>query len=227
MEKFSLFKISDSTYIDLSTNKYPTILKSWHGNQIDLEKDGTHFGFNYSDTAKIIINDKEFSCYQNMYFSVSERAKIIPSENSKGFIVSRLNTKGFFQLGGPIEEAGRYKYIDGCSDSLLISPVKLGDPCFNLLHFPDNTNQTPHTHPSIRIGMIVSGTGFCIMENESIELKEGHIFIIPENLLHSFKTKDSQMIIVVYHPETDFGPTDKNHPMINKTIINGISAGQI
>ncbi|RYX99979.1 cupin domain-containing protein [bacterium] len=225
MKQFSLFDINDSSYIDYSYDQYPTVLRSWHGNQIDLEKESTHFGFNYSDLVKINIDDREFTCYQNMYFSINGKAKIIPDKNSKGFVVSRLNNQGFFNLGGPIETEGRYKYIDGCSDSLLISPVKFGDPCFNLLHFPANTNQTPHTHPSLRMGMIVKGEGYCLMENEEVKLNEGKIFIIDKDLLHSFKTADKEMLIVVYHPETDFGPTDKNHPMINKTMINGISAG--
>lgn len=29
--------------------------------------------------------------------------------------------------------------------------------------------------------------------------------------------------IVVYHPDSDFGPTDEAHPMVNRTIINGVS----
>jgi len=28
----------------------------------------------------------------------------------------------FFHLGGPVEETGRLRYIDGCTDSLLIRP---------------------------------------------------------------------------------------------------------
>ena len=33
----------------------------------------------------------------------------------------------------------------------------LGDPCLNLLHIPPSTRQSAHTHPSIRVGLIVSG----------------------------------------------------------------------
>lgn len=227
MQDFSLFSIDDSAFIDLSNTDFPSILRTWHGNHLELEDNCTHFGFIYNGKIEINHNAKQFNTYENMYFSLNNQSYIIPDKNSKGFVVSRLNYNGLFSIGGPIESKGRYQYIDGCSDSLLISPVKLGDPCFNLLHFPKNINQTPHTHPSVRIGMIVKGNGFCILRNETIELNEGQVFIISPDIIHSFKTLDNEMLIVVYHPETDFGPTDKNHPMINKTIINGVPASQI
>jgi mannose-6-phosphate isomerase-like protein (cupin superfamily) len=227
IEPFLLFDINESTFIDLSNNIYPSLLRTWHGNSIDLEKNSTHFGFIFNNDIEVVKDNKTFNIYENMYFSINGESKINSKSNSKGFIVSKLNYNGFFNIGGPIEHIGRYKYIDGCSDSLLISPVTFGDPCFNLLYFPHNINQTPHTHPSLRIGMIVKGEGLCLLDNNEINLKSGDVFIINENVLHSFKTINSDMLIVVYHPESDFGPTDKNHPMINKTIINGISASQI
>jgi hypothetical protein len=30
-------------------------------------------------------------------------------------------------------------------------------------------------------------------------------------------TEDSHLDVIAYHPDTDFGPTDDNHPMINRT----------
>ncbi|MFN8575258.1 MAG: AraC family ligand binding domain-containing protein [Candidatus Sericytochromatia bacterium] len=224
IEPFLLFDINDSTFIDLSDNSFPSILRTWHGNSFDLEENSTHFGFVFEDNIDILKDTKSFKIYKDMYFSINCESKLKPQKNSKGFVVSRIGYNGFFNIGGEIENKGRYKYIDGCSDSLLISPVKFGDPCLNLLYFPKNINQTPHTHPSLRIGMIVKGEGFCLLDDQEIELKSGKVFIINENILHSFKTIDSEMLIVVYHPESDFGPTDNNHPMINKTIINGISA---
>lgn len=216
---------------DISTlsfnDNYPSKLNIWNSNSLELDEGYTHFGFVFNESIQLKKDNRVFDIYENMYFSVADKAQIIGLDKSIGFVVSRKNYKGFFNIGGPIENKGRYKYIDGCSDSLLISPVSFGDPCLNLLYFPENVNQTPHTHPSIRVGIIVKGEGSCILSGKKISLKKGQVFIINSDILHSFNTLDSDMIIVVYHPESDFGPTNNNHPMINKTIINGISAAKI
>ena len=62
---------------------------------------------------------------------------------------------GMNQVGGPIEVVGRLRYIDGCSSTLLLSALKVGDPCFNFLHVPTSVDQTPHTHPTLRAGYVV------------------------------------------------------------------------
>jgi hypothetical protein len=35
------------------------------------------------------------------------------------------------------------------------------------------------------------------------------------------------MDVIAFHPDSDFGPEDENHPMINRTIVNGVSANAI
>jgi mannose-6-phosphate isomerase-like protein (cupin superfamily) len=143
--------------------------------------------------------------------------KILESSNSLAMI------------GGAIDEnKGRLKYIDGCTDSLLVPPVKLGDPCLNALYFPAEIDQTTHTHPSMRVGVVVSGNGECVTEDEVIHLIPGMVFIIHEEGLHKFRTLGSKgMVVVAYHPDSDFGPEDEHHPMINRTIVDGIPASQI
>lgn len=122
-------------------------------------------------------------------------------------------------MGGPVEQQGRLRYIDGCTDSLLIGPTVLGDPCLNHLHIPAGTAQTRHTHPSIRVGIIARGSGRCVTPEREHSLSPGLLFIIEANCPHSFHTDDSSLDVVVYHPDSDHGPTHHDHPMINKTII--------
>ena len=225
---FIQLEIKNGKILDLSKNEFPTNVYAWDSSNLELENNNsTYFGFVESGSIDLFVGEKLFTIYEKMYFSINQNFKLFNNNVSKGFIVERINYKGFFSIGGEIEEKGRYKYIDGCSDSLLISPVLKGEPCLNLLHFPPNTIQTPHTHPSVRIGIIISGSGQCILENQVIPLEKGKIFFINSNLLHSFNTQENNMNIVVYHPDSDFGPTDTNHPMINKTIINGISASNL
>ena len=126
-----------------------------------------------------------------------------------------------------MEEVGRLKYIDGCTDSLLIPPIMLGDPCLNLLFFPPKIHQTQHTYPSMRVGMVVRGRGCCVTPYEEATLAPGVVFVIPTDGLHSFHTEDSSMTVIANHPESDFGPTHEEHPMINRTIVNGVSASKI
>jgi len=127
--------------------------------------------------------------------------------------------------GGPIEEHGRLKYIDGCTDSLLIPPVIKGDPCFNHLHFPKHITQTPHTHPSIRAGLVYRGNGECLLgDGTIIPLTKGNVFLLVPEGVHSFNTKEETMDIIVFHPDSDFGPEHDEHPMINRTIVDGVSA---
>ncbi len=156
---------------------------------------------------------------------------------SKVLIIQDRKYDGMRMFGGPVEHVGRLKYIDGCTDSLLVPPVKLGDPCLNHLHFPTGINQTMHTHPSIRIGLVYRGGGECVTPWEKLPLHEGMLFIIhPENGemfeghkvgSHAFRTKDKTLDVIAWHPDSDFGPTDEVHPMISRTIVDGVSASKI
>jgi quercetin dioxygenase-like cupin family protein len=122
-------------------------------------------------------------------------------------------------LGVKVEEKGRLKYIDGCTDSLLVYPPRLGDPALNHLHFPPGIDQTFHTHPSIRVGIVYRGHGVASFPDGEHELAEGDIFILEVGEEHRFRTSDSTMDIIAFHPDSDTGPTDEDHPMINRTII--------
>ena len=53
------------------------------------------------------------------------------------------------------------------------------------------------------------------------------LFDIPPDSEHSFFTDnpgEGIMDVIAFHPDSDYGPEDENHPMINRTIIDGKSA---
>lgn len=214
---FSPYLLKPGLLEDLSRDEFPTQLSSWNSDPLSLPGNATHFGFVYSGSPALLCSSGTFRLSTGMYFAVPGAMAI---ENGSGIAISRLNYRGFFQIGGPVEKRGRLRYIDGCTDSLLIAPVLRGDACLNLLHFPPRTQQTAHTHPSIRVGLVVRGEGECITPTERIALTPGLAFVIRANSLHSFQTRDSELLVVAYHPDSDFGPTDENHPMINRTIID-------
>jgi hypothetical protein len=162
----------------------------------------------------------KFQLSPGIYFSIPGGAQL--SGEGRGWVASRVGFLGVFSLGGPLEPTGRLRYIDGCSDSLLVAPMVLGDPCLNFLCMPPGVDQTPHTHPSVRVGVITSGRGVCRTAPEPIDLVVGTVFVLHPGTLHSFHTEGEGLRIVVYHPDSDFGPTHQNHPMINRTHVEGV-----
>lgn len=129
------------------------------------------------------------------------------------------NFSGQTVTGVEVELDGRLQYIDGCTDSLLIYAPRLGDPCLNHLHFPEGIDQTFHTHPSIRMGYVARGNGVASFPDGDHALNTGDIFMLPIDTRHRFRTPNEAMDIIAFHPETDTGPTDEDHPMLNRTII--------
>ena len=171
-----------------------------------------------------------YTIWPEFWFSLPGAAKLWCAGISRGVIVSAPDYRSYLMMG-KLEEEGRLRYINGCTDSLLIPPIKLGDPCLNLLYFPPSTDQTMHTHPSDRIGTILSGEGICVTEDGRGRLEHlllpGMLFCIHAGGKHKFQTEASPMRVLAYHPDSDYGPTDETHPMINRTMIGGVSASQL
>lgn len=210
-------------------SRFPSGFLSWSTDAdakqtIELGPDATHFGFVHSGSIDIEGSSGSFSLKSGMYFSLPGAVQLTVC--GAGFIASRIEFLGFFQIGGPIEERGRLEYIDGCSDSLLISPVTLGDPCLNFLYLPPGTEQTQHTHPSCRLGMIVGGSGECRTAERVLPLRPGLAFQIAPDAIHSFHTRSDALQVIAWHPDSDCGPSNYDHPMINRTIIDGVSAAR-
>lgn len=209
--------------IDCLETMYPTLLQSLKPDDMNrimcLEDLSTAYGY-VSEGSIILPNDKEVCAGE--WFSIStgrNREIIVTSGNTSGVVIQRIGFRGQHIIGGPLEQKGRLCYIDGCSDTMLIYPPRLGDPVLNHLHFPAGIKQTYHTHPSIRAGFVVKGNGFADTNGGKIPLKEGMAFVLDEHEVHRFRTIDSSLDIIAYHPDSDWGPTDQNHPMLNRTYI--------
>jgi hypothetical protein len=238
---------------DSHNEKYPIrYYNVINGQGVELNSNYSYYGYVYNgfigihryDAPKMFLTD-------GMYFSLSKEFSFSLDTQGSCILIEVINDKyyketdfsAYATFGGPIEEKGRLKYIDGCTDSLLISPVKKGQPCLNHLHFPHSIDQTQHTHPSHRIGIVASGYGECITPFGNLPLEPEMIFVIKawdnveyaEGLdgnkypigQHAFKTFDKPMNVIAFHPDSDFGPEDEFHPMINRTIVNGISANTL
>lgn len=175
---------------------------------------GTIFGIVISGVA--LVNERIVLAGE--FFTTVNQSSIKSFGNTVCF--HRNNWVGKQIIGGAINPyVGDVRYINGCTDSLLVCPPKLGDPCLNALYFPPYTEQTFHTHPSIRLGCVMFGNGTACLDKEELELETGSVFSIKKEEIHRFKTNKQRMLVIAYHPDSDWGPTDEKHPMINKTIL--------
>lgn len=189
----------------------------WMEKPLVLPPGATAFGM--VTTGQTQLRDAEtrvFDLNAGMFFVLPDGGV---ARGGSGLVIAWAGYQGLRQIGGPLEATGRLRYIDGCSDTLLVCPPRLGDPCLNHLHIPPRTDQTPHTHPSMRIGVILRGTGECRTPDGSYPLEPGMGWYIPTGCLHSFFTQDEALDVIAWHPDSDFGPRDDDHPMINRTQI--------
>lgn len=205
---------------------FPTRLYCHIPNELTkLPGDGTHFGFVMSgnDNYVELSDGYRYHLRDQSYFCIPGESTVEGSGQIE--IVTRIGYSGLLQVGGQIEPWGRLKYIDGCSDTLLVPPIRRGDPCLNALYFPPATSQTSHAHPSIRAGLVIGGEGVCKTPTGNHSLLPGYIFFLPPETWHSFHTGIGQdmeraaLKVVAYHPDSDTGPTDEDHPMLNRTYF--------
>lgn len=190
---------------------------SWNEGTLALPTGQTAYGM--VTTGQVEVSDPEagsFTLSAGMFFVLPDGGQV---RGGEGLVITIAAYRGLRQIGGPLEATGRLRYIDGCSDTLLVSPPRLGDPCLNHLHIPPHTQQTPHTHPSVRIGVILRGSGECRTPDGVYPLQPGMGWYIPTGCLHSFFTQEEALDVIAWHPDSDFGPRDDDHPMVNRTLI--------
>lgn len=196
--------------------------------ELEFSGCGTVYGFAYKEAFLHLERESgecvAYAVLPGMVFCVPPPATI---RSSSCLVVKREDWTGLFTIAGPIEKSGRLNYIDGCTDTLLIGPPRVGDPCLNHLHFPPGIEQTMHTHPSVRVGCIARGYGECVSPHGRIPLRPGMMWVLPPDTEHCFYTHESSMDVVAWHPDSDTGPADENHPMVNRTYVDGQSAAGI
>lgn len=197
-------------------SQHPVELFGWTDEYLQLPTTGTCFGMVTADDTVLNTNNANLKLNQGMFFVVNTGGSV---QGGQGLVIFYPNYIGLSQIGGPLETKGRLHYIDGCSDTLWVCPPRLGEPCLNHLHIPPHTDQTQHTHPSDRIGVIMYGEGECRTPDGVYQLRPGMGWVIPAGAKHSFFTQDVALDVLAWHPDSDFGPQDENHPMLNRTIL--------
>ena len=204
--------------VDASHTLYPSELRVLQNFTFETEDENSYyFGYVLSSTCEIESEGLTSNLKEGLYFGLNSGFKM--KTPGATVLIKRVGYRGLNTIGGPLEKIGRLLYIDGCTSTLLIAPARLGDCCLNLLYFPPETVQSRHTHPTIRLGVVTGGYGFCHTNSLKIELTKGHCFYLEENEEHYFSSGPDGLTVVAYHPDTDWGPTDEIHPMLNRTYI--------
>lgn len=199
--------------IDMTHTMYPSKLEKITGNRTFTVPDfSTVYGVVINGKAttgdgKKQLDELEYFCLTSGTIEVDGTAVFF----------TRHGFRGQTTFGGPIEESGRLCYIDNCSDTILVYPPRYGDPSISLLSFPKGITQRFHTHPSIRLGVIIRGRGISETVDESVPLIPGTAFCVSEREIHRFVTAASGLDAVSFHPDGDWGPTDENHTLLNRT----------
>lgn len=195
---------------------YPSSLQTVHGATAYTTATTTAYGYVFAGSCRVVADLGVLTLGAGSYFCAPGVFRL--EVEGTAVVIERLGFRGLF-AAGCIEAKGRLAYIDGCSDTLLVYPPRLGDPVLNHLHFPIQINQSVHSHPSIRLGVVARGHGVAHGPGWEHPLSEGDAFLLGPHEMHAFRTGQSTMDVIAYHPDGDWGPTDENHPMLNRTYL--------
>jgi len=186
------------------------------GGELALDRDSTYWLLVTADGCACEFPDELVQLRSERYLVGSGPGVV---RGGEGLVIEQRDYQRVRQWGGPLEARGRLRYVDGCTDSLLVCPPRAGEACLNHLHIPAHTRQSEHTHPSLRLGVIARGEGACRTAAGETALRAGLAWLIPAGLAHGFSTAERSLDVLAWHPDSDFGPTDGDHPMLNRTFL--------
>jgi hypothetical protein len=214
--------------IDCSMTMYPSRMTALRGDPsaaADRElgnPTSSYYGYIVEGTARIETKVLDSTGQAGTFFAAPGPVRV--RATGLTVIIERFGYR-CLPLLGSIEEKGRLSYIDGCSDTVLVAPARQGDPVLNLLHFPAGVRQSVHSHPSIRLGVVARGEGIAFGPSPNgdlrVSLRTGTMFLLPAHEMHAFSTAESpsSLDVIAFHPDSDWGPTDGTHPMLNRTYL--------
>lgn len=219
-EGFQVSRFKSGVIADASLSMYPSRMEGFDGGLRRFENvAATVFGIVLSGQAVLRRPSlPDLAIGEKMYFSAPGRFEL--EGPARIALMIREGYRGLFSAGGPVEDEGRLCYIDDCSVTQLVPPVRQGDPTLQFLHFPSGVDQQKHIHPTLRFGLVLNGQGECHLgDGSSAPLREGDLFFIEERLRHGFRTGRETMSVIAFHPDSDAGPTDQVHPMLSRTYL--------
>lgn len=220
------FPVNVQVNMSYDDEKFPTKISTWTEGYRRLDDDASHYIVVHDGRAMLTQGADIRTLNEGHYGLFPGKTELVAGSGA-ALIVSSLGYRGMPLFGGPIEDTGRLRYIDNCRNTILLPPPVKGEPCLNFLDLCAGITQTPHTHPSIRIGLILSGNGACGTADGTLPLSTGTVFVIPPDTLHSFESRDEPLKIVIFHPDSVDGPTHTSNTMMNNTFVEGRAAREL
>lgn len=171
----------------------------------------THYGLAFR-SCSVLSNAGQAFLPPGGWFAQNGNINI---NGGSGLVVTMPRRWGLNSYGGPVEDVGRLRYIDGSSRSFLSPPAKAGEPCLELIHCPPETQQEFHAFNCLRVGVVFRGSGRLLIGGdgefggEQHALTPGLVFVIPPTLETALHTDGERLDVVVWSPETDEGPLDR------------------
>ncbi|HVY47279.1 MAG TPA: hypothetical protein VHB21_15430, partial [Minicystis sp.] len=193
--------------LEATATMYPCRLEVVEGERRAGAATSTSYAFVLDGRARFRAGDLEFASGAGGFACLPGEVEI--EAGGRVVVIERLGFRGVPTCGA-IEDKGRLAYIDGCSDTILCMPPRQGDPVFNHLHFPRGIEQSQHTHPSIRLGVVARGEGFAFARGPGSAkwqepLAAGSVFLLEAHEPHAFSTLESgaEMDVIAFHPDSD------------------------
>lgn len=172
--------------------------------------------------SSISINDGGYSVSGTNFAGQTGNLFTVYDESTfvhiKFYGLSMNDERLFVPHGNP---KGNLSYMDGGTNTTAVNPGRLGLPVINYVHFPAGMEQTLHTHPSQRIGLILSGKGLIELDKGVMfPIKEGDCFVMERNVLHNFMCNQGEDVtLFVFSPDSGTGPTDEINPLKVRTYV--------
>lgn len=167
----------------------------------------------YSDSAKFEKVNAAFAVNNHFTIKCGQGTAVVIEYMGIHLLESRYYVQD--KLG-----MGNLSYIDGGTNTTAVNPGRLGDPVINYVHFPSGMQQTLHTHPSHRVGIVLKGSGLIELDTGDFNLALGDVFFMQRNVLHNFTCPHGQdVVLFVFAPDSGTGPTDEVNPLKIRTYV--------
>lgn len=214
MDQLEFFR-NELTF-DHSYQGYPCRLVCVEGHREFSDHTSSFYGLVLKGDCQIKTAATNLTLTEQMYFALPGDFSLTTS--GQVVIFQRWGYRTLPTFAGPLEDDGRLSYIDTCRSSILVHPARLGDPVLNLLVFSPNIEQSPHHHPTTRLGAVVSGSGTFVGSAQK-PIEKGMVFALKSFETHCFHSGPNGLMVVAFHPDSDVGPTDEQHPMKSRTYL--------
>jgi quercetin dioxygenase-like cupin family protein len=167
----------------------------------------------YSDTVKLENVNAALTINNHFTIKCNQGTAVVIEYMGLRLLESRYYVQD--KLG-----MGNLSYMDGGTNTTAVNPGRLGDPVINYVFFPAGMQQTLHTHPSHRVGIVIKGKGKVDLDNGDFLLQQGDVFFLQRNVLHNFMCPyNEDVVLFVFAPDSGTGPTDEVNPLKIRTYV--------